>query len=265
MLHATPLAHGRAATYPPFLRLSEKSEFTDVGGDKDYQDMLQQKASVGLIWNNPKTETILNNAEIMATLLGIDLQDFKTFLETGSSPKYQDDKILGHWRMDVGAVYNHYKRQKQTITPAEMRQFRAATGPMLSSVIFTAYADGRYKLQVTPPTAPPPPDPNAPAAAGGPPPGMDPVMAARYGLNRRGLPGARPAGAPPLAVAPPKPVKFDGLETHEGTWTRNNGIFILKPDGGKDGYEAAINETGRLQWVVGGGNQKLTVFLVRMT
>jgi len=262
-LHNNPLVQGRLATYPPFLRLAEMQEFTDIGGDKDYQDLLQQKASLAVFWNNPKTQTILNNQDIMKTLTDVNLQDFLTYLSTANSPQYQDDKILGRWRLDVGAVFNHMKRAKQTMTVSEIRRLKAGLTPVLSGISLTAYADGRFKLNVVPPT-------NAPVLVAVQQPSFtpqnQPTLTQRYRLSRG--PMAPQQGATvfvPAQNQPPKPIKIQGLEgTVEGTWTRGNGTFLLRTDGTKEDEEAMINDTGRLFWTAGAGDLRVTLFFVRM-
>ncbi|HTI71307.1 MAG TPA: CvpA family protein [Candidatus Limnocylindria bacterium] len=263
-LYNNPLAHGRAAEYPPFLHLSERSEFTDLGADADYMGLLQKKAGFAAIWNHPKTQAIIKNGEIMSILMAVDLKDFRTYLETGNSPKYQDDKLLGRWKLDVGAVINHLRRQKQNLSALEIRRMRAALVPMLSGVAFAAYTDNRFKLEVTAPAATPPPADGATTEAAAQPPTTitDPNLAARYGVRRT---GAAPAAARPTApVVAAKPIKIEGFQAVEGAWTRGNGNYLLKPDGSGPEAEATVNdETGRLSWVVGTGDLKVTLFFVR--
>ena len=259
-LYHNPLAHGRAAAYPPFLRLSERSEFTEMAADADYMGLLQKKPGLAALWSQPRTQGILNSKDIMATLLETDLNDFKTYLATGNSPKYAEDKILGRWRLDVGAVFNHFKRQKQNLTAVEIRRLRVALVPILSSVTFAAYTDNRFKLEVT---IPPPPAAVA-AAPTEPAPTVDPSLAQRYGLRRGGA-AAGPTTVKPVAAPPAKPVKIEGLGSEEGVWTRASGSYMLKRDGSASPETEAVynDEKGRLSWVVGTGELKVTLFFVR--
>ena len=95
---------------------------------------------------------------------------------------------------------------------------------------------------------------------------VDPSLAARYGLKRPRA-GTAPAGAPAAAApaaAPEKLPTIEGFASKEGTWSRNNGSYILKGSADPSETEANINEeTGRLSWVEGKGNFKITLFFVR--
>ena len=262
-LYHNPLAHGRAAAYPPFLRLSERTEFTEMAADTDYMGLLQKKPGLVALWTNPRTQGIIKTQDIMATLLETDLNDFKTYLATGNSPKYSEDKILGRWRLDVGAVINHLKRQKQNLSAVEIRRLRVALVPILSSINFAAYSDNKYKLSVT---IPPPVAPVAAATTTDAAPTVDPSLAQRYGLRRGGAPAGRPAPtAQPVAAAPVKPIKIEGLGSEEGVWSRASGSYLLKPDGNASAETEVIynDEKGRLSWIVGTGDLKVTLFFVR--
>lgn len=84
----------------------------------------------------------------------MDLKDFRKYLETGVSPRYEDEKILGRWRMDPGTVFTQLKRDRLNLSPTEMRAVRAAVGPILSGATLIAYTDGRFSIKIDPPAAP---------------------------------------------------------------------------------------------------------------
>ncbi len=50
--------------------------------------------------------------ELADALFKIDLRDFRTYLETGKSPLYDDEKLLGRWELDGKATVIHLKRTK---------------------------------------------------------------------------------------------------------------------------------------------------------
>ncbi len=271
LIHANPLIQGRVQNYPPFLALGERSEFTDLGADADFQKLLQDRAGFTAIYTNPKSQAILGNAELRQLLLATDLKDLKTYLETGKSPKFDDEKLLGRWRADVGSTVTDARRKRTNLQPAELKALRFMLNTVLKQASLTAYTDGRYVLNVPVPAAPKA-DAAADAAAAAAAPAAD-LLTARYGRR----PGA-PAAAPVVRATPPmdpmavaKKILADGNKSGkgiadlstEGTWLRASDKYVLssKKDGKEESHEASISEVGRLAIPV--PELKLTLFFVR--
>lgn len=276
ILHANPLVQGRAENYPPFLALGSQAEFSEIGSDAEFLKMIQGKPALAAVLNHPKAQAVLYSPTLRETFSKVDLKDFRKYLETGVSPRYEDEKILGRWRMDAGTVFTQLKRDRLNLNPAEMRAVRAALGPVLSSATLVAYTDGRFSIKITPPAAPAPAASEGAEAAGGASAGggggamsAQSAMMARYGL--RPPPGGAPAAQPTPAKAvkatklPPGLEFIQNLKSFEGTWTRTDGRYLLGVDaqGMKVSMDATVNETGRLTWTFGSGEQKFTVFFVR--
>ena len=268
LIHANPLIQGRVQNYPPFLALGERSEFTDLGADADFQKLLQDRAGFTAIYTHPKSQAILGNAELRQLLLATDLKDLKTYLETGKSPKFDDEKLLGRWRADVGSTVTDARRKRTNLQPADLKALRFMLNTVLKQASLTAYTDGRYVLTVPVPAAPKA-DAAADAATA---PAAD-LLTARYGRR----PGA-PAAAPVVRAAPPmdpmalaKKILADGNKSGkgltdlstEGTWLRASDKYVLssKKDGKEESHEASISEVGRLAIPV--PELKLTLFFVR--
>lgn len=268
LIHANPLIQGRVQNYPPFLALGERSEFTDLGADADFQKLLQDRAGFTAIYTHPKSQAILGNAELRQLLLATDLKDLKTYLETGKSPKFDDEKLLGRWRADVGSTVTDARRKRTNLQPADLKALRFMLNTVLKQASLTAYTDGRYVLKVPVPAAP-----KADAAVGAAAAPAADLLTARYGRR----PGA-PAAAPVVRAAPPmdpmavaKKILADGNKSGkgltdlstEGTWLRASDKYVLssKKDGKEESHEASISEVGRLAIPV--PELKLTLFFVR--
>ncbi len=268
LIHANPLLQGRVQNYPPFLALGERSEFTELGADADFQKLLQDRAGFTAIYTHPKSQAILGNAELRQLLLATDLKDLKTYLETGKSPKFDEEKLLGRWRADVGSTVTDARRKRTNLQPADLKALRFMLNTVLKQASLTAYTDGRYVLKVPVPVAPKA-DAAADAAAA---PAAD-LLTARYGRR----PGAG-AAAPVVRAAPPmdpmavaKKILADGNKSGkgladlstEGTWLRASDKYVLssKKDGKEESHEASISEVGRLAIPV--PELKLTLFFVR--
>ena len=233
--------------YPPFYAMEERQEVIDIAADAEFLDLLKTKAGFSQVVNHPKIRAVLANPELVAALSQTDLVDFTAWVKTGVSPKYADEKILGRWRVDVANVLLSMRRQRGNIPPTEFALLRTALSAALTPLRFRFYTDGRFTVVST---GGAPANPDAPAEAvptAGAGAGMDPGLAARYGLGGRGQ--ARPAATEGGAAAAPKAPPFKMDLSGEGQWQRNpDGKYSLTHPalsrGGK--VEATISDLGRV-------------------
>ncbi len=251
MLHENPAALARFRDYPEFIELADRQEFKDLGADTEYQELVGGKSGLVANFNDSRNQTLLGNQELVDRLLKVDFNDFRHFLTKTESPKYADDKIIGRWRIDVNAVLLQQRRTRQSITPTEFAAMRRGLTALLRPLRLHAYSNGEFVIKMAEAPAPPPVDPNDPnavAAAGGVdnPYGMDPSLAARYGVAPAGRAPAAAAQAAPEAPAMDLGIQFaDG-----GSWTRLGARYQITTGTEGNGYksEATFDENGRLLW-----------------
>lgn len=124
LLYHNPALQGRLSNYPYFLSLGQRAEFQEMEADKEYNDLIFGKASVNAIIEHPRTQGILGNAEILNEIIGVDLKDLRTFLETGKSPKYAEEQLIGFWTLDKEAVLLHMRKSKPDIKSVELGNLR---------------------------------------------------------------------------------------------------------------------------------------------
>lgn len=231
LLYHNRLLESRLAAYPPFLSLAERQEFQDIANDTEYQNLLATQAPVAQIIDNPKTQAILNNQEIIQNLNETDLKDLLEYLKTGESPKFADTRILGRWQLDPYATLLQEKRHRSHMTTAEMRLLKQELESKKNLTLVAtpdnnlklkgqdmaqmwkkyvsemkAYMEGGSRRPVAAIRAPTPVA--APPVSAG-----QQLMNQRYGLNRRApapapTPGSAPASVaavPVAAAAPPTP------------------------------------------------------------
>ena len=276
LLYANPALTNRIVDYPPFLALVEMQEVSDILGDPDYLKLLQDQAGFTALLNNSKTQAILNNRDIVDQLKKLDLTDLRKFLETGTSPKYADERLLGRWRPDMAAIVTDARRKRANLGFADLKNLRMAINAILSKAKLNVYPDGRFTLVVPAPEFPAAPAPVAPreAEGGRSPYTMDPALAQRYGMRSRQTPAAEdgapaaPAVNPNIAAAervlgagskvPKKLPAFNG----EGTWTRTGDRYALTfttPQ--PDNRDALLQENGR--FVIPFPENKMTLVFVK--
>jgi hypothetical protein len=236
LIYHNPVLQGRLANYPYFLSLGQNSELQEIGGDKEYNDLLFGKASFGAIINHANTKRILANKEIVDQVKAVDLKDLKTYLETGKSPKYDDERILGRWILDKDAVLTQVRKAAPEMKANDLLALRKAVAT-LPDITLINTLDNKVIVKSE--------GGGAPAAAAAAPAPAQPAPqnpADRYARMRGAQAPAqpRPAAPKPAAVeaAPPPVLQISG----EGEW---------KSVGTGD-YEVTVTDAGGKQQKLAG-------------
>ncbi len=128
LIQRNPIAISRLQRYPSFLSLAERPEMQALAADSEVNDLIQRQSSIGDILKHPKVQAIVTNADVtsqIGKIVGNDLKDLKTFLETGKSAKYDSQKLLGRWRWDRTATINTEKKAKASFTAADQQRLNA--------------------------------------------------------------------------------------------------------------------------------------------
>jgi hypothetical protein len=230
LYHNFSMLQERLFDYPAFLALSERAEFQDIATDTDLQNLLQTSAPLINIINNPKILTIVNNSEIMDQLRKVDLKDLAQYLRSGKSAKYDEERILGRWRMDPSATLVAVKRKNPDLPVSQMAQLKKLITIFMTRVSFMTTPDNEAIMKMELPeeakrliaaataAAKPAaaPDPNAPGAGAV---ADQSRMRARYG------PRYNTAPAPTATAAKPKPNPDAALANFNlastGRWQRD--------------------------------------------
>lgn len=224
LIYHNDLLESRLSRYPAFLALGERQEFQEIANDNAFTELRQRQPPIMEILNQPKAQTIVNNPELLKEIWGIvvpNLQDLQHFLKTGQSAKYDDEKILGRWDLNVNAALGLLKRTKPNITPVEMKQVKRLVSAVFAKTTLTAAPDkqiflknvGKVRLPTTP---------NAPAA---------PRAARPAPANRNAAVPLAPANIP-LTV---------DMQSFKGQWNADGTKYQLTfPDKGKESLEAVV-------------------------
>jgi hypothetical protein len=276
-----PGVKNRLKAYPPFLSLGERQEFKDMLGDKDYMNLIKVETCLFDIVQHEKSIGFLNNTDLWQEVAKLDLADFRKFLMTSKSEKYDSYQLLGRWQLEPESIAYKVRKRKPDVTPAEWAMFRGSLAVVAANTKLKATTDNKLEINITG-SLPDPnqitivkatnatqrpmimmTDPNNPNAG----PrvtgnlgssgmsGMSPELRARYGLSApRG--GARPGGSgpdmqgqpadpsnPDQATAPPAP-KIE-TKTFQGSWEGEGDYYkiTLTNDKGKtETVDASISE-----------------------
>jgi hypothetical protein len=143
----------RLARYPAFLSLAERDEFKQLGQDNDFENGWKNRAPIGALLKNPHAKNILQNDDLRQQVFGIvqkNLNDLTNYLETGKSPKFDQEKILGRWDFNVGVSLAMVRQAQPNIPSNQMKAIRAMWTQVFAETTFIAAGDGQAFLKKLP-------------------------------------------------------------------------------------------------------------------
>lgn len=150
-----PLRQSKLSSYPPFLSLSEKPEFQELA-KMEFQKFWQGQPTVAEAWSHEKLKPLLQDRELFTNIVSLlegDLTDLTSYFETGKTPKYEEDKILGRWKLDWQVSYSQSKRAKPDMSLNEMRAIRQLLYGVRDTT-FVSTVDKKCVLKVAVPNRP---------------------------------------------------------------------------------------------------------------
>ncbi len=162
LLYRNPLLEARLASYPAFLGLAERPEFTALGGDKQFTDSWQRQVPAMQLLEAGGLQMIRGNPELMKqiwTTVETDLPDVNAYLASGRSAKYDPIQILGRWKFDVNAAVSAMRRAKPNLASSEMQKIKAAMRGTFAKTRMVAKPDKQVTIRDIP-------NPRAPMAGG---------------------------------------------------------------------------------------------------
>jgi hypothetical protein len=146
-----PLLQNRLSTYPVFLTLNEKPEFKQIGSSTEFQSFWTRGPTIQEFRSHNLIRPVVESGEWynkFVTMLDGDFKDLKTYLETGKSPKYEDEHILGRWEFDGAAAFALAKKRKPVMPLQEVRGLRVMFSTVFKGAVLTATVDKRIILKV---------------------------------------------------------------------------------------------------------------------
>jgi hypothetical protein len=145
-----PLLEGRLAHYPALLSLSQTKEMQALAADATLQQMLQTQAKPREILNYPGIQAMVTNATVaeeLHGLLGDDLTDLQEFLNTGKSAKYDGERILGIWDINVPATLAGERKRHPDMSRNQIVALHSALAPMIKGLSLMAAPDNKILLR----------------------------------------------------------------------------------------------------------------------
>jgi hypothetical protein len=153
LIYNNSLLEARLARYPAFLSLAEQSEFQEIANDTQFTEMRLRQEPLMNVLNHPKIQAILLNRDLLQKIWGTlipNLQDLRTYLTTGKSAKYDQERILGRWNFDVNAALGMVRRGRPNLTATEMLKYKKALVAVFSKMSLVAAPDHQAFMKRAP-------------------------------------------------------------------------------------------------------------------
>ena len=153
LIYNNPLSEARLARYPAFLGLAERPEFQDMANDSQFSELRMQRQPIMTVLDHPRAQAILHNPDLLNviwTTVVPDVKDVPIFLETGKSPKYDQERILGRWTFNVGASMGLFRRTKPNISSTDMQKWKKWMVMVFAKTSFVAMTDHQAILKNVP-------------------------------------------------------------------------------------------------------------------
>lgn len=97
IVYNNPPIKARLSTYPGTLTMSESATYKEIADDTGIQDAIDGQTNFETLISSAQLSAIIYSPTERGALFALDWKDLRTYLETGDSPKYKDEKILGRW------------------------------------------------------------------------------------------------------------------------------------------------------------------------
>ncbi|HVU99823.1 MAG TPA: CvpA family protein [Verrucomicrobiae bacterium] len=155
LVYNNSLLEARLSNYPAFLTLGEKPEFQDIAHDNQFTEMRQNHEPILKLIDYPKTQALLKNPALMKDIRAVlvpNLKDLKTYLETGKSPKFDEQPILGRWDFDLNYTVFLLHKAKPNISATQLKKEKQLLAAAFSKASLVATTENEVFLKNVPKT-----------------------------------------------------------------------------------------------------------------
>lgn len=153
LVYHNSLLEARLSAYPPFLNLSERPEFQALGNDTQFIEMRQRREPIMSLIKHSTLQGVVNNPDALRAvwaLLVPNMGDLRAYLETGKSPKYDPEPILGRWRLNPNSCFNMLRRSRGNMSLNEMTKWKRFIVASFNKVSCVAMTDEQLVLKELP-------------------------------------------------------------------------------------------------------------------
>jgi hypothetical protein len=144
-----PLRQEKLSTYPPFLRIADRPEFKALN-DSGFQGFWLGQRNLSQVMEHDKLKPLVQDPALYTNLVGLvgnDLRDLKSYFESGVSPKYDEDKILGRWAYSYRDTLATARKARPGMTLNQANQLKR-TLAVFNKTTLTAYVGEEVQMDL---------------------------------------------------------------------------------------------------------------------
>ena len=122
-----PAAAQRLADYPALTSLWEREDMQTLLQDPVLTNAIAAGTTPAELLKNPNVRSFLENKDLTKLVMGIvqtNLDDLYGYLQSGKSAKYDGEKIIGRWELNVNVTLAWLRQNQPRILASEMRSAR---------------------------------------------------------------------------------------------------------------------------------------------
>ncbi len=146
LLHHNRNLIDRLENYPVFAAMAQQPIYQTLGADKELQTLIKSKGSFEEIMAHATVQNVISNSDLIAKVMEIDVLDLNQYLETGVSPKYGKEKILGRWSYDLPATIRLNKALKPDVAATAWFRMKNELSERFDDCLFMAFHDNAAKF-----------------------------------------------------------------------------------------------------------------------
>ena len=153
LLMQNPQLGPRLAEYPGLVSLWQRDDMQSLVTDPILTNALTSGASLGEIANAGSVQALLANKDLTKLVWGVvvtNLDDLTNYLQTGKSPKYAGEKILGNWEFNAGVTLAWLRQDQPKMPASDMRAIRALWTQAYAQTTLLLTADNQLFIKNLP-------------------------------------------------------------------------------------------------------------------
>ena len=153
LLLQNPGAAQRLANYPALTSLWERDELRSLRQDPALTNALANGVTVAELLNNPNVRDLIAKKDLTQEVIGLvqtNLDDLSGYLQTGKSAKFDAEKIIGRWELNVNVTLAWMRQNNPRIKASDMRAARTWMSEAYANTRILATGDNKLFVKSLP-------------------------------------------------------------------------------------------------------------------
>ena len=148
LLYQNPQLRARLADYPLFNTLEDRPEFQGLEPEArtNYLALISSKTNFMTMLKDPQTQRFMKNKDLQGLYHDLDLSDVLKFAADGTSPKYEKEKLLGRWQIDLIPTVQAIRKKRNPPIP-ELKYLTAMYRVMIRDITLVASANNQISVR----------------------------------------------------------------------------------------------------------------------